>query len=537
MKLGLKYFETGYGSSNLPPINGGAWDSASNFPADLGKIFACASIPEEDGVTLVYSYKYIPEGMLIMIAKRISIRGRVTHGFQALWIFVPEGTDISAANLIELMKLTSDLFKNSLIFANAEKFETATKPLFSSEWGTSDNSIVGKGNMHGTELAIVNCVPPMTLESLLAKGFIKIYDSYGLIVVNETGSNNTDVPIIDPFSLNQSSPKNETEIPQQKKVVESINPLIPPPIPGISPKTPVSSIAPDPVSPQPFLEENQHKVTENTVQEGVLYEPTIQKKSKTPLIFSIIVVLLLMAGGIFGWFYYDTIYLPEKIDREAPRKFPIVNVFLRSSKMAGADFNKIISVPAESELIAYEDDGEWTKVKYIPNNDKSNPIEGYMASAYLIDRDDVYLLNSIFGDNDSKEELSTSKVRKGLLEYYRENDISGKINQELAQELGIYTSPYDQWQVFSRNGNEILYKRAYNSSSKFTDLAVIIENVYTGERKLLYFTYDEDETPHVRLATNYYGDSIKDYDVYGSYLYVTDRYGNSTYYNIDCSIN
>ncbi|MDE6028570.1 MAG: hypothetical protein K2G23_10905, partial [Muribaculaceae bacterium] len=44
--------------------------------------------------------------------------------------------------------------------------------------------------------------------------------------------------------------------------------------------------------------------------------PDPEKKSKG---WIVIIVLLLIACGVGGWWYYDNIYLPEKIDREAPR--------------------------------------------------------------------------------------------------------------------------------------------------------------------------------------------------------------------------
>ena len=260
------------------------------------------------------------------------------------------------------------------------------------------------------------------------------------------------------------------------------------------------------------------------------------KKKRTGLMIGVILAVICLGGAIFGWFYYDNVYLPEKIDREAPRTYPMVNVFLRSSKMAGGDFNKIATLPGSDELITYEDDGEWAKVKYIPHGENAKPMVGYVASDYLLNKRDLYQLTSMLSDNDVREVLATSKVRKGLIDYYNRKGITGKISQENAQEVGLPYSPSDQWQVMFHRGqtkpNEVYFKRVYNPDSKFTDMAVIIENVSSGAKKLLYFTYDDDETPHLRAEGDYHNGVIKDMKLDSGVLQIIDKDGQISYYQI-----
>lgn len=211
------------------------------------------------------------------------------------------------------------------------------------------------------------------------------------------------------------------------------------------------------------------------------------------------VVLLVLVCGAGGWWYYDNIYIPEKIDREAPRTYPIVNLNLRSSKMSGSDYNKLTSVPYGGELITYSMDGEWAEVKYV-KPDGSEATKGYAAAPYLVDKKDFYLLNSIFGDNDAREILATSKVRRALLDYYKEKGYVGRLSPDLMSEVGLSAGSDSQWQVYFPHGdkkpNEVVFKRLVRSDSKFTDMALIIKNINTGDRKLLYFYFDDDETPH-----------------------------------------
>ena len=249
------------------------------------------------------------------------------------------------------------------------------------------------------------------------------------------------------------------------------------------------------------------------------------KKSNGTLI-GIIILLAVIICGVGGYFYYDNVYLPEKIDREAPRYYSMANVIvLRSSRSAGADFNKVASLPYGTELITYDIDKEWAKVKV--NSPYGEKQEGYVASQYILNKSDFFLMNSIFGNQDSKETIITTKCRIALLNYFKEKQYIGKIDEQIRIDAGISTSPNNanQWQVFTKpkdaKPNSVFFKRLYNKSSQFTDFAVIITNSVSGEKKLLYFYFDEDETPHLLTeqdapSQGYIIDITYDYDFYSA---------------------
>ena len=249
------------------------------------------------------------------------------------------------------------------------------------------------------------------------------------------------------------------------------------------------------------------------------------KKSNSTLI-GIIVLLAVIICGVGGYFYYDNVYLPEKIDREAPRYYSMANVIvLRSSRSAGADFNKVASLPYGTELITYEYDSEWAKVKV--NSQAGEKQEGYVASPYILNKTDFFIMNSIFGNQDSKETIITTKCRIALLNYFKEKQYIGKIDEQMRTEAGISTSPNstNQWQVFTKpkdaKPNSVFFKRLYNKDSQFTDFAVVITNSVSGERKLLYFYFDEDETPHLLTeqdapSQGYIVDITYEYDFYSA---------------------
>jgi len=257
------------------------------------------------------------------------------------------------------------------------------------------------------------------------------------------------------------------------------------------------------------------------------------KKSNGTLI-GIIVLLAIIVCAVGGYLYYDNVYLPEKIDREAPRYYSMANmIVLRSSRSAGADFNKLASLPYGTELITYEIDNEWARVKVnSPNGEKQ---EGFVASPFILNKSDFFLLNSVFGNQDSKETIITTKCRIALLNYFKENGYIGKIDNQMRIDAGITTVPNgdNQWQVFTKpkdaKPNSVFFKRLYDKNSQFTDFAVIITNSMSEQRKLLYFYFDEDETPHLMTeqdapSEGYIVDIKYEYDFYSASKVLNVKY-------------
>jgi hypothetical protein len=269
----------------------------------------------------------------------------------------------------------------------------------------------------------------------------------------------------------------------------------------------------------------EEPIAENEVAEKKISTKQIEKKpirNVTKII--LVVALAVVALGVFGSFYYNNIYLPAKIDREAARYFSIVNLNLRSSKDAGGDYNKIGSIPYGVELITYERDSDWSYIKY--NIEGSKSLKGYVSSIFLLNKEDFIRLNSIFGDIESKGCISTAKCRLAILNYFKEKGYIGKISSEvLAGILPSFTPTYEnQWQIFCRDfkmkPNNVLYPQLYNKNSKFTDFAVIIKNINNEERRLLLFYFEDDETPHLYYEEPVYGN--------GYIVNISTKYGKNS---------
>lgn len=290
---------------------------------------------------------------------------------------------------------------------------------------------------------------------------------------------------------------------------------------GVQTKQPVQSDAINPnnqQSPYQATSEQQYAKANTSQVQSPLLEEAPTKRSF--LIWIVPLIVLLICAGIGGWFYYQKVYLPEKIDREAPRYYTIANATnIRTSKSSGGDFNKIGSVPFGSELITYSYDTDWSEVK------DANGNRGFVASDLIVEKSDFYRLNSIFGDASSREIIETVKCRRALLNYFKEHNYIGKIAQSDLQNIVPQVQPnsQNQWQVFTRakgvKPNSVYFSRVINSASKFTDFAVVITNISTQDKRLLLFTFADDESSSL----------VYEEETSASYIENIYNYGNGNY--------
>lgn len=208
---------------------------------------------------------------------------------------------------------------------------------------------------------------------------------------------------------------------------------------------------------------------------------TSVRKSNSALIISLVVVVLLLAGSALTYFLW---YVPYAKDRDALRTYVIANnLFLRSSQVAGVEYNVLNKVPYGAELITYEIMHDWAKVKV-------NGQEGYVSSPYVINSEDFLLLNGAWGDVDSKECIESTKCRLAILDFYKANR---------------YASGANGWQIYTRmqgqKPNTVFYPRLYDKNSKFTDFVFILKNNQGGNRMMVGYSFeDETEKPIFRFS-------------------------------------
>ena len=279
-----------------------------------------------------------------------------------------------------------------------------------------------------------------------------------------------------------------------------------------------------------------------------------KKKIPTWALILIIVGLFLLSGGVAFYFYYNNVYLPEKRDAEAPRYYVMAqNLNMRSTPEFEADYNKIGSFPYGTEIIIYDSVKTgmtpYLYGKYAPKDArgkviKDKVIEGYLAYYYVANKADFFFLNSIFGNDDARTMLSEVRYRRALMDYFKLHKYRGDISEEQIHKYGIDNSysTAERWQVFCKyekaKSNNVYRSRKYRKDSKYADVAIIIKNIDNGERRLLYFVFDDDETSHLLLEQAVPGNGyMKDgtlklkHNEYGTYS-VTVEYEYDEFYGI-----
>lgn len=239
----------------------------------------------------------------------------------------------------------------------------------------------------------------------------------------------------------------------------------------------------------------EQQVTPNQASTDVIYTqpaqtsqtPPITSSYQTPtspkrgnaLMIGIAIGGLALIGLIAGYFMW---YVPYAKDRDALRTYVVANnVFLRSSKVAGVEYNILSKVPYGSELITYSKDSEWAEIKV-------NRIEGFVASPYLLEWNDFKLLNDVWSSIDVKEHIESSKCRLAILDYCKRNQ---------------FTTGNNGWQLYTLQKNvkpnNVLFPRLNNGYDKFTEFAFILKNNATQERRLAIYSFDEETEKPILL--------------------------------------
>ncbi|MBM3454671.1 MAG: hypothetical protein FJX80_05940 [Bacteroidetes bacterium] len=206
---------------------------------------------------------------------------------------------------------------------------------------------------------------------------------------------------------------------------------------------------------------------------------------KLPFIAIVSSLLIISTCFYFLWLK------PYLRDKNAERLYSFVgSLVFRSTPVAGIENNSIGNIKYGSELIVYSNLGDWVNCKF-------NGEEGYASNKFLLNKQDFYLLNSIFGDQTSREVIETAKCRKALLDYYKTNNIFGLLDEQIQNEVYGAVQNKENWVIYTKpkniKPNTVIYPRVMNKNSKYTDFGCVIRNVSTGKRKFLFFTFNDYE--------------------------------------------
>lgn len=210
-------------------------------------------------------------------------------------------------------------------------------------------------------------------------------------------------------------------------------------------------------------------------------------RSKTPIIIGGSIVII---GLILGYFFWGKDYLRDK---NAPHMYSFArSLALRSSPAGGGDYNMIGNIPYGSEVLVYDNGTEWTSCKV-------NGQEGYASPKYLLNKMDFQELNAILADEDTRTAVTQTRFKKALISYFRNNNIIGQMDEEIQKDVYGAVTTKEIWQLFAKaeptGPNTVYFSKKSNQNSKFNDFACIIKNNSTGARKILIFSFDDNEIP------------------------------------------
>lgn len=124
---------------------------------------------------------------------------------------------------------------------------------------------------------------------------------------------------------------------------------------------------------------------------------------------------------------------------------------------------------------------------------KYGRIKGLARISDLLNEEDYHLLESIFHSGDALEAVPQAEFRRALLDYYKSHDMVHRPQQ---------------WQFVLNTGlakpNEVLFRQIFPGDGNKSDMAIILEEVKTGNRKIVIFKNGDKQTVRAAFeATTY----------------------------------
>ena len=263
----------------------------------------------------------------------------------------------------------------------------------------------------------------------------------------------------------------------------------PPPLPPQPPQRPFTQTD-KPNTPTPVLQKNKKK-----------------KSHAGLIIFLILLFLALLVGGYFAYQWYE--------DSQYPRYYNIAEgLNLRSSTDSKTKSNIITSLPYGSKLLMLNNTSTWCQVKAVTDNGKQT---GYVSSDYILNESDYLLMDGIFGNDDARKMVREARCRKALLQYFKEHNYRGDLNNDAYETLGLSKASDSRqiWQLscYSKNSssNSVFFGRVCNKKSKYEDMAVVLkryQNDLSIDQKLVLFYFDDTGKPYVEYEETALSDRI-----------------------------
>ncbi len=243
--------------------------------------------------------------------------------------------------------------------------------------------------------------------------------------------------------------------------------------------------APKPVAPETKVHITPPASTQQeqaTTPQPVTPVPTV-KKSQPLILWAGIAVLLFAAGAAIYYIFIGRSTNNTAVDNPnnvSMYTYSGLNTNLRSSDDPNSAILAKLSYGVP--LLVEKQTQGWVQVKY-------NNTTGYVSLDYLLSEDDYLLLNSIFGDANTQACLDESRYRRALLDYFKTNRLYG--DPAGRPDESPYSGFQAGWQVYTLQKGSKPNTVLFVGNKEYQDMAVIIRNKNTGQRKCLLFAFDQ----------------------------------------------
>lgn len=244
---------------------------------------------------------------------------------------------------------------------------------------------------------------------------------------------------------------------------------------------------------------------------------TIQPASPTPgqsgnkaLVIAVIVAgVILLCLAVYGAYIYlndndkdevkiEAVELSGLQLAEGNTAYVVSRLKLRTTPDANSLYNVSAVLPVGTTLRITGIEDAWCKVDVLGPSYAG--YSGWVARRYIVNARDFAILNSIFASDMAREAIKESYMQYALLQYFNKMNYIGRISDAGLRAAGLSEmerNADNQWQVEVTSlppyASEMWTHKLINPSASVPDFAVIIKNIVSNDRRLLYFTFDENE--------------------------------------------
>jgi len=183
------------------------------------------------------------------------------------------------------------------------------------------------------------------------------------------------------------------------------------------------------------------------------------------------------------------------------------NLNIRSDKVKNSYV--IGSYPFGTKVQVYQVfDNNWAEVSI---GDK----KGYMSFEYLVLPETFYIIEGMFGNENAKKLIASTKYRIAISNYLKANNYTSKIPKNEREKLYGKDAEKEVWQIFAEPSKSEFNSFCYGdyNGDKDRDAAFILTNIKTGKRKLIILEINT-------FIPGKYGNLLDSRDLSEDYLFV-----------------